>query len=153
MNGYAFCQNRLGKFRIDYEDGSLTGLQLVSSEPDGPGNPTELTERASSELAEYLDGTRKSFDLPILLKGTPFQKKVWMALCSIPYGETRSYKDIAVQIGIKNAFRAVGMANNRNPLMIIVPCHRVIGSDGSLTGYACGLEIKRELLSLEKSNL
>ena len=96
-----------------------------------------------------MDGKRKSFDLPLKPEGTEFQKKVWNALLDIPYGETRSYKDIAVAIGNPKACRAVGMANNRNPISIIIPCHRVIGANGSLVGYGGGLPIKIELLNLE----
>ena len=90
------------------------------------------------------------FDLPLRMQGTPFQQKVWAALREIPYGETRSYGQIAAQVGNPKAGRAVGMANNRNPIAIIVPCHRVIGANGSLTGYAGGLNVKQELLALER---
>ena len=98
-------------------------------------------------------GKRKEFDLPLLLKGTPFQKQVWEALLNIPFGETRSYKQIAEAIGNPKAVRAVGMANNKNPLLIVVPCHRVIGANGKLVGYAVGLDKKEFLLKLEKSLL
>ena len=99
---------------------------------------------------EYLNGKRKSFDIKYEINGTEFQKKVWKELTDIPYGETRSYKEIAVAVGNPKASRAVGMANNKNPIAIIVPCHRVIGSDGKLVGYAGGLDMKRALLTLEK---
>lgn len=105
------------------------------------------------QLIEYFNGSRKKFDLPIAPKGTEFQLKVWKALLAIPYGETRSYKDIAIAIGNEKASRAVGMANNRNPISIIIPCHRVIGSNGKLVGYGGGLTIKEYLLTLEKNNL
>ena len=108
-----------------------------------------LTECALNQLDEYFCGTRKAFDLPIEMHGTEFQHKVWNELCNIPYGETRSYKDIARKIGNPRAVRAVGGANNKNKLMIVVPCHRVIGTDGSLTGYAGGIEVKKKLLDLE----
>ena len=107
-------------------------------------------EKAERQLTEYFSGSRKTFDLPLNLGGTEFQAKVWQALQTIPAGETRSYKDIAVMIGKPGASRAVGMANNRNPVSIIVPCHRVIGQDGSLVGYAGGLAIKQYLLEHEK---
>ena len=97
-----------------------------------------------------MSGHRKSFDIPIKFVGTPFQISVWKALQSIPYGQTASYKDIANLIENPRAYRAVGMANNKNPLAIIVPCHRVVGADGSLTGYAGGIKIKEKLLELEK---
>ncbi len=111
---------------------------------------TPLIKSTYMQLTEYFNGERKAFDLPLDLRGTVFQKKVWDALNNIPYGQTCSYRQIAGAIGNKNAARAVGMANNRNPLPIIIPCHRVIGADGSLTGYAGGIDIKRMLLSLEK---
>ncbi|NLX63372.1 MAG: methylated-DNA--[protein]-cysteine S-methyltransferase [Clostridiaceae bacterium] len=110
---------------------------------------TALIRKASRQIDEYLKGDRKIFDLPIFAVGTPFQQMVWEALKTIPYGETRSYKDIAVQIGKAKACRAVGMANNRNPIAIIIPCHRVIGSKGALVGYGGGLDIKKHLLGLE----
>ena len=114
---------------------------------------TYLIKVAHSQLTEYLSGKRKEFDLPLLLKGTPFQKQVWEALLNIPFGETRSYKQIAEAIGNPKAVRAVGMANNKNPLLIVVPCHRVIGANGKLVGYAVGLDKKEFLLKLEKSLL
>jgi O-6-methylguanine DNA methyltransferase len=101
------------------------------------------------ELKEYFAGQRREFSLPLDLRGTEFQLKCWRALLDIPYGETRSYRDLAQAIGHPNAFRAVGMSNNRNPVAIIVPCHRVIAADGSLCGYGGGLDIKRKLLDLE----
>ncbi|MFB2865773.1 methylated-DNA--[protein]-cysteine S-methyltransferase [Aeromonas sp. MdU4] len=103
------------------------------------------------EFAAYFAGRLQHFSLPLAAHGTAFQQAVWQALCDIPYGETRSYKDIARAIGKPDAVRAVGAANGRNPLSIIVPCHRVIGQNGSLTGYAGGLEIKKALLELEIS--
>ncbi|MCD7842664.1 MAG: methylated-DNA--[protein]-cysteine S-methyltransferase [Lachnospiraceae bacterium] len=102
------------------------------------------------QLGEYFDGKRKEFTIPFILKGTPFQKEAWMALCDIPYGETRSYKEQAESLGRPNAYRAVGGANHLNPIMILVPCHRVVGADGRLKGYAGGLEIKQFLLDLEQ---
>ena len=106
-------------------------------------------DEAERQLTEYFDGRRKSFDLPLSRHGTPFQMAVWAALCDIPYGETRSYIDIARQLGKPGGARAVGMANNRNPISIIVPCHRVIGADGKLVGYGGGLDRKAYLLRLE----
>lgn len=102
------------------------------------------------QFTEYEKGIRKIFDLPLHIKGTEFQKKVWNALLEIPYGETRSYQEIAIQIGNPKAVRAVGGACNRNPIGIIVPCHRVVGKNGSLTGYAGGLDYKKLLLENEK---
>ena len=101
------------------------------------------------ELEEYFAGARREFSFPLDLRGTDFQLACWHALLAIPYGETRSYADIARVVGKGNAFRAVGMANNRNPIAIVVPCHRVIASDGTLCGYGGGLDVKRKLLELE----
>lgn len=101
------------------------------------------------ELEEYFAGTRRAFDFPLDLRGTDFQVACWRALLAIPYGETRTYADIARAVGRPQGFRAVGMANNRNPVAIVVPCHRVIASDGALCGYGGGLDIKRKLLELE----
>jgi len=105
------------------------------------------------QLNEYFAGERREFSVPLDLRGTEFQKACWHALLEIPYGETRSYRDIAQAIGNPDACRAVGMSNNRNPVAIIVPCHRVIASSGSLCGYGGGLELKRTLLALEESNI
>ena len=114
-------------------------------------NETVLLKEAIRELNEYFDGKRTSFDLQLELQGTEFQKKVWKALKEIPFGETRSYGEIAKIIGNEKACRAVGMANNKNPIAIIVPCHRVIGANGKLVGYAGGVDLKEKLLNLEKS--
>jgi methylated-DNA-[protein]-cysteine S-methyltransferase len=111
--------------------------------------PSKLLQDAVDELDEYFHGERRVFTIPLDLRGTPFQKIVWNALLKIPYGAIPSYSDIAEEIGRPSAVRAVGLANNRNPVPIIVPCHRVIGRDGSLTGYAGGLDIKRRLLDIE----
>ena len=114
---------------------------------------TPLLRRTARQIEEYLYGQRTTFDLPLKPEGTEFQQSVWKSLQTIPYGETRSYRDIAEQIGCPKACRAVGMANHRNPITIIIPCHRVIGTDGSLTGYGGGLPLKQQLLNLEKGNL
>ena len=124
----------------------------------GPsGEPSEargaaLARQAIAELQEYSAGRRKRFSVPLDLRGTPFQLKVWKALLRIPYGETRSYRQIAREVGNPRASRAVGMANHRNPVAIVVPCHRVISSDGSLGGYAGGLDLKARMLHLEKEH-
>lgn len=114
--------------------------------------PDALLRQAVRELEEYFAGTRRSFTLPLAPAGTPFQQAVWNALRTIPYGETRSYGQIAAQIGRPKACRAVGMANNRNPIAIVVPCHRVVGSTGALVGYAGGLSVKERLLTLEAAD-
>jgi O-6-methylguanine DNA methyltransferase len=118
-----------------------------------PANFVESAETTSvcrRELDEYFAGKRTQFTVPLDLRGTAFQKQCWQALLDIPYGETRSYADIARVIGRPRAFRAVGMANHDNPVAIIVPCHRVVGSNGNLTGYGGGLDVKRQLLELER---
>lgn len=111
-------------------------------------DPHVLNE-AARQLEEYFGGRRKAFELPLDLRGTPFQQKVWSSLARIPYGEVRSYKQVAEDIGSPKAVRAVGGANNRNPLAIIIPCHRVIGTDGTMTGYGGGLHVKHTLLRHE----
>lgn len=113
---------------------------------------TELLSMATIQLDEYFQGKRTIFSLPFKLTGTPFQLAVWKELQNIPYGKTTNYKEIAQKINKPKAYRAVGMANNKNPLPIIIPCHRVIGSNGKLIGYAGGLKLKNYLLELEKSH-
>jgi len=120
------------------------------NELDYVENPDALTQLAVMQLSEYFNGNRQRFDIPLEPKGTAFQRQVWGALIDIPYGETRSYKQIARAINNPDACRAVGLANNKNPIWIIFPCHRVIGSDGTLTGYGGGLDMKQMLLDLEK---
>lgn len=114
--------------------------------------PSVLAAQAAEELFEYLDGKRKVFDLPLRISGTSFAQSVYRALLTIPYGETRSYGQIAEAIGKPKAARAVGGANHKNPLMIFVPCHRVIGANGALTGFGAGLPMKEHLLALEKES-
>lgn len=137
----------IGTLTLAEEDGALTKLLFEECEP--AGERTALLSEAARQLEEYFAGRLSEFDLPLNPAGTPFQKKVWKALCDIPYGETRSYGDIARAVDSPKAFRAVGMANHCNPISIIIPCHRVIGSDGSLTGYGGGLDKKIYLLQLE----
>lgn len=139
-----------GVFAIGQEGDSIVSVQKVPSVPCEPDRPTQLTDALARQLDEYFQGERQQFDVPYTLRGTPFQNRVWTQLCRIPYGETRSYRDIAQALGNPRACRAVGMANHRNPLMILVPCHRVIGADGSLGGYAGGIETKQFLLELEQ---
>lgn len=111
---------------------------------------TPLLDRAAEQLQEYFEGRRRAFDIPLEPAGTPFQVAVWDALREIPYGQTRTYGQIAEAVGNPKGSRAVGLANNRNPIAIFIPCHRVIGADGTLTGYAGGLDVKRKLLQLEQ---
>ena len=129
---------------------------IFFSKNDDPGDlgrmnlkETTLIRDAGKQIDEYFKGERKIFELPLETKGTPFQKAAWEALLTIPYGETRSYKQMAEQVGSSKAYRAVGMANNRNPIAIVIPCHRVIGASGKLVGYGGGLHIKEYLLELE----
>ena len=141
----------LGPVTFVEEDGALLAISTHRSF-EGMVQETGLIKEAHLQFSEYLKGERKEFDIPFRMKGTKFQKQVWTALCEIPYGETRSYKQIAEAIGNPKAVRAVGMANNRNPLLVMVPCHRVIGSNGQLVGYAGGLDKKEFLLRLENPN-
>ncbi len=153
MSGFAVYETRIGHFIMKYENDYLIYFKRLHDETITDfGTKTELTDKAYSELLEYFDGKRKQFDIPYKLSGTDFQKKVWSALCAIPYGETRSYKDIAKAVGNEKASRAIGMANNKNPITVIVPCHRVIGSSGKLVGYAGGLTMKEFLLDMEEEN-
>ncbi len=115
-------------------------------------NKSVVINKTISQLKEYFSGKRKEFHIPLKIEGTVFQKNVWEALRKIPYGETRSYKEIAIMAGNEKACRAVGMANNKNPIPIIIPCHRVIGADGKLVGYGGGIDIKIKLLKLEQNN-
>ena len=129
-------------------NGFLVSAHFSAEGDDTP--PTPLLARAARELDEYFSLRRQTFDLPLAPAGTPFQRKVWAELQKIPYGVTISYGELARRIGQPTASRAVGMANHRNPLAIFIPCHRVIGADGSLTGYGAGVEVKRFLLDLER---
>lgn len=149
---YYIYQTALGPMMLAEQDGALTAASLHETPPSGSERKqTPLLDRAARELDEYLAGTRRAFNLPLAPKGTPFQQKIWKCLLDIPYGQTRSYGQIAQAAENPKACRAVGMANNKNPLMIFIPCHRVIGADGSLTGYAGGLDVKTRLLELERS--
>lgn len=139
----------IGKIFIEADDDFLT--QISFRKLSGKRLETPIIKETITQLEEYFIKKRKTFDLPLKLEGTDFQKSVWKALLTIPYGKTATYKDIAKIIGNEKASRAVGMANNKNKLLILIPCHRIIGSNGNLTGYAGGLEIKQQLLSLEKS--
>ena len=144
-------ESDLGKIKIEVENNKLTFLELgVDEETSKITNESELIKLIKKELKEYFSGKRKVFSIPFELKGTGFQKKVWNELLKIPYGNTKSYKEIAESIGSVKYSRAVGNANNKNPVALIVPCHRVIGSNGKLVGYRGGLNIKEKLLEIEK---
>ncbi len=145
----------VGPVVLTATDEAVIGLRFGTAVPEGSVPVPEeeaapLLREAAAQLREYFAGARRAFTLPLAPVGTEFQQRVWKALRTIPCGETRTYKQIAEQIGRNRAYRAVGMANNRNPIAILIPCHRVIGHDGRLTGYAGGLGIKERLLDLEK---
>lgn len=142
----------IGVVEVTEQGGALVFVDMVDDAPlvEPGAAPTPLLAEAERQLTEYFAGERREFDLPIHAEGTPFQWAVWEQLRQIPYGETRSYGDIARALGKPGAARAVGMANNRNPIGIIVPCHRVVGATGALVGYAGGLDRKRYLLDLER---
>lgn len=150
-------ESAIGWLVLEEKAGAITALSF-----GGPGRqagieadeaPSPLLLEARSQVLAYLSGRRSSFDLPLAPEGTPFQQKVWQALRAIPYGKTAAYGEIAAAIGSPGAARAVGMANNRNPIAIIIPCHRVVGSGGSLGGYSGGLHIKQRLLEIEARKL
>ncbi len=149
---YAIYNSKLGDIRIEYSDNTVTSLKKIHNKAEGHGEKTEFSDKVFKEVAEYFEGARKQFSFNFKLHGTEFQQKVWNALCDIPYGETRTYKDIAKAIGNEKASRAVGMANNKNPMHIVVPCHRVVGAGGKLVGYAGGLDMKEHLLNMESKH-
>lgn len=140
----------IGKISIIQEGEYIVKIEFGEILKNVEIKETTLISKTINEIKEYLNGNRKKFDIPIKLNGTGFQKKVWNELLKIPYGETCSYKDIAIRINNEKGVRAVGMANHNNPIAIIVPCHRVIGKNGKLVGYAGGIDIKSKLLEIEK---
>lgn len=155
-NSYSF-QSPIGFLTICEQDNQLTRLYLDNQDRGILQSRnfeyhSDFLHEVYHQLNEYFAGKRKIFDLPVDGKGTAFQKAVCRELQKIPYGETRSYEDIAVAIGNKKAVRAIGQANGRNPIMIVVPCHRVIRKNGDISGFACGVEAKRYLLNLEREN-
>lgn len=141
-------QTEMGAVTIGADTNSITYLKM-HDDCCGEVKETDLIKKAYLQLMAYFSGKRRDFDLPLELKGTDFQEKVWRASCEIPYGETVTYKELAQVIEMPKAVRAVGAANGQNPVYIVIPCHRVIGSNGSLTGYGGGLEMKEKLLKLE----
>jgi methylated-DNA-[protein]-cysteine S-methyltransferase len=155
MNAFSYFASPIGRLLLTSDGIALTGLYMELSRKsqstegwaqDAAVAPLEATLQ---QLSEYFAGTRREFDLPLRLEGSPFQQRVWRELTEIPYGETWSYGQLAKRIGNPSASRAVGLANGRNPISILVPCHRVIGADGSLTGYGGGLDRKSWLLAHE----
>jgi len=155
MKSVFFYDTTIGKIGIAEDGTFITNVYFEDEKGAKDANliETPLLKEAANQINEYFNGDRKNFELPISPSGTEFQKSVWKALQEIPYGETRSYKEIAIAVGNEKACRAVGMANNKNPISIIIPCHRVIGTNGKLVGYAGGLKVKDYLLNMEKTHL
>ena len=145
-------KSTLGWLNIEANNKGITRVEFFDENPLPDQHENILTQTAKRQLEEYFTGHRTQFELPLAPKGTDFQHRCWQALQAIPYGETRSYADQALAIQKPNAVRAVGTANGANPLSIVVPCHRVIGKSGKLTGYAGGLDRKENLLKWEKLN-
>ena len=156
MRYATFMDSPIGKLQLAEEDGKLTHLLFVSHNTledlglEAVEKETPLLKKAKKQLKEYFAGKRREFDLPLSPSGTAFQMKCWEGLRQIPYGETRTYRDIATYAGNPKAVRAAGGANHNNPISVIVPCHRVVGSSGSLTGFGGGLDAKAYLLNLEQ---
>lgn len=152
MKNIFFYETDIGRIGIAEAEGAITNLYFgeIRLPKDFTSVETEVLREASRQLDSYLRGDLREFELNLAPEGTGFMQSVWKALREIPYGETRSYREIAVSLGNPMASRAVGLANNRNPIPIFIPCHRVLGSNGKLTGYLGGLDVKEKLLRLEK---
>ncbi len=146
-----FRETSIGKIGIAEKNNCISHLYLPNDNvpQDMELGETPLLRQAFEQLELYLNGQLKEFDLPLLPEGTPFMKSVWQKLLDVPYGQTASYKDIAIAVGNPKGARAVGLANNRNPIAIFIPCHRIIGANGDLVGYGGGLDMKIKLLRLE----
>ena len=153
MSNLFFYETDLGIIGIRDNNNAITEVFYSKSKINDHLKETPLIRECFNQLKEYFQGTRREFTIPIEAEGSEFQKKVWKALLDIPYGQTRTYKEIAIAIGNEKACRAVGMANNRNPISIIIPCHRVIGANGKLVGYGGRLDIKEKLLNIEKIDI
>lgn len=155
MNNIFFYETDIGKIGIAENGKAITNVYFNNGQILEEFNieETDLLRKAGKELKEYFDGERTEFDIPIEVDGTDFRKSVWKELCNIPYGETCTYGDIAKRIGNPKASRAVGLANNKNRIPIFIPCHRVIGANGKLVGFAGGIEIKKYLLDLESKRI
>lgn len=161
---YRVVDSPVGRLQLARDEAGLRAIHFVRSGGAGRAGadlevgPSDVRDETAfddvvSQLEEYFAGKRRDFTLPLAPRGTPFQQRVWTALLDIPYGETISYGELAARIGKRSASRAVGLANGSNPLPIVIPCHRVIGSNGKLTGYGGGLPIKQQLLALERGAL
>lgn len=144
-----YYHSKIGYFKIKIENDVLIELDKVEEKQENE-NYSKILPELIKQLDEYFEGKRKCFTVPYKTKGTPFQEKVWKELTKIPYGETRSYKDIAIKVGCPKGYRAVGLANNKNKISIVIPCHRVIGTNKKLIGYSGGIKTKEQLLDLEQ---
>lgn len=157
MTLIAIHESPVGPLTLVSDGAAIAGIYFAESKhgapPEGPHGEDKILLAAKKQLDSYFSGKRRTFDLALAPRGTPFQTRVWNALTKIPYGETKSYGAIAAMIGSPKAVRAVGAANGRNPIPIVIPCHRVIGADGSLTGFGGGMARKEILLDLEKGAL
>ncbi|WP_029502263.1 methylated-DNA--[protein]-cysteine S-methyltransferase [Lachnoclostridium phytofermentans] len=149
MSNVFYYNTKIGKLRIVEDGNRIVGVSVFEGSEPEQIRETELIKTTYLQLQEYFEGKRTTFDIPIRLEGTSFQIKVWEELRKIPYGETRSYGEVATQIGSPKGARAVGGANHHNPILIIVPCHRVIGASGSLVGFGAGIPVKEMLLKIE----
>ncbi len=155
MYFYYIYKSKIGNIYIKTDENyvyNINFINLSSINQNIEYKKNIITEKVINQLEEYFNGKRKIFELPVKLIGSEFQKKVWKELEKIPYGQTKTYKDIAIKIGNPNASRAIGNANNKNPIAIVIPCHRVIGCNNKLIGYAGGIDKKIQLLELEKNN-
>lgn len=148
MKHNIYLASPIGRLYLEADGEAVTALYIDSCGEENESD-SEILQEAKKQLDEYFAGTRKRFTVPVHFNGTHFQNKVWNALLDIPYGETCCYADVAARIGNPKACRAIGGAVNKNPIMIIVPCHRVIGKNGKLVGFGAGLDIKEKLLELE----
>lgn len=154
MKYIKYSNTKIGNIAILEEDKQIIAIEINKDiQYDAIQTETPLLKEAEKQLQEYFTGKRKTFDLPLNPQGTKFMKEVWTALQEIPYGKTKTYGEIAKKVGNPKAARAVGMANHRNPIPIMIPCHRVIGSHGKLVGYALGMDKKEFLLEWEKQNV
>ena len=149
---FGYYKWQFGILKIGYNEENYVVLIKNTIYIDEKNEPNYITNLVYNQIIEYLAGQRKIFNFNYKLEGTDFQKKVWQKLCEIPYGQTKTYSQIAEEIKNPKAVRAVGMANNKNPLCIVVPCHRVIGKNGKLIGYAGGIDMKKSLLDIEYKN-
>lgn len=153
-NFISFLESPLGWLEITTSQTSLLQIDFLKQKPKQKESKSlpDIMKKTKTQLKEFFSGKRKKFDLKLDMYGTDFQKKVWKALQKVPYGKTLSYKEIAEKVGNSKAARAVGLANNKNPIPLVVPCHRIVGSNGKMVGYASGVNKKVWLIDLEKQN-